>query len=74
VKAIDKFEPQVHLYHEDGKALVHKNNTYYDDHRRIKEPYIKDFPHMYAYCKVIMDKMLEEGFFADERPKLFEPS
>jgi Predicted hydrolases of HD superfamily len=73
VKAIDKIEPQIHLYHEEGKELVHRHGTYYEDHRRIKEPYVRHFPHVYAFSKVIMQRMLDEGFFADERPKLFEP-
>jgi len=65
VKAIDKFEPQIQTYNKEGKlVLLNKKTTAYQS-SSIKEPYLKEFPIIFAYNKIIQRCMEEEGFFSE---------
>jgi putative hydrolase of HD superfamily len=64
VKAVDKFEPLVQIYNEDGKVILSNNRTTSEQSRSIKEPYMKDFPLMFSYYLIIHQAMIEEGFFS----------
>lgn len=64
VKAIDKFEPMIHLYNEEGKIILHRNKTTEEQGVKVKESYIKPFPVIYRYYQVIHQKMVEENFFS----------
>ncbi len=66
VKAIDKFEPLVHMYNEQGIAIFHTNKTTAENARTIKESYLKPFPYMYHFYQVIHARMIKEGFFYPE--------
>lgn len=63
VKAIDKFEPLVHIYNERGKRTLHKIKTTAQQSSSIKEPYLQEFPVMFSYYQVIHEAMINEGFF-----------
>lgn len=63
VKAIDKFEPLVHMYNDKGRDIFQMNKTTAENARVIKESYIKPFPYMYAFYQEIHKRMIFEGFF-----------
>lgn len=63
VKALDKFEPLVQMYNENGKQTFQTNKTTAEDAYKIKESYILPFPHMYRMYRVIHEAMINEGFF-----------
>ncbi len=63
VKALDKFEPLVHLYNKKGKKLVHKNRTTVKESLSIKLPFLNDFPDIKHFCLTIHGVMEEERFF-----------
>ncbi len=65
VKAIDKFEPLIQIYSEEGRQVLFKNKTTAYQSSSIKEPYLKEFPLMLAYNKIIQRCMEEEGFFSE---------
>jgi 5'-deoxynucleotidase YfbR-like HD superfamily hydrolase len=65
VKAIDKFDPLVQIYNEEGKTINLLKKTTAEQSRSIKEPYLKEFPIMHAYNKIIQRCMEEEGFFSE---------
>ncbi len=63
VKAVDKFEPLIHLYSEGGKEILHRNKTTIQNSVDVKEKYIAPFPIMYCYYQHIHNQMIEEGYF-----------
>ncbi len=65
VKAVDKFEPLIHLYSEGGKEILHRNKTTIQNSVDVKEKYIAPFPIMYCYYQHIHNQMIEEGYFLD---------
>jgi 5'-deoxynucleotidase YfbR-like HD superfamily hydrolase len=65
VKAIDKFEPLIQIYSEEGRQVLFKNKTTAYQSSSIKEPYLKEFPLMLAYNIIIQRCMEEEGFFSE---------
>jgi 5'-deoxynucleotidase YfbR-like HD superfamily hydrolase len=66
VKAIDKFEPLVHLYNTSGKQIVTEAKSTATNSSSIREKYLEHFPIMFSYYKVIHQAMIEEGFFHPE--------
>jgi len=64
VRAVDKFEPLVQIYNEAGKRVVRSNSTTAEQSASVKEPFIKHFPVMYQYYKIIHECMIDEGFFS----------
>lgn len=65
-KAIDKMEPNFHLFCENGKKIHEHNKTTRDQHSRIKDPYIVDFPAMHRFNKVMVETMEAQGHFTKE--------
>lgn len=63
VKALDRFEPLIQMYSNFGRQIILKIKTTAADSARIKEPYLKDFPVMFAYFQVIQQAMIDENFF-----------
>lgn len=63
IKAIDKIEPVVHVYNENGKRLLNEMRTTKEQHDSIKLPYFKPFPVIHRFYDVSINKMVEEGFF-----------
>jgi len=63
VKAIDKMECDFHILNENGKKIQRHNNTTLDEHLRIKEPYLKDFPIIKKFGQVMTDEMVKREFF-----------
>lgn len=66
VKALDKFEPVVHLYSESGKRISRYHNTSYDQHMSIKRPILNEFPLMQRFNEVAGAEMQRRGYFTDE--------
>ncbi len=64
VKAVDKFEPLVHIYNEMGKKVIKSNGTTSLQSESIKDPYLREFTIMYQYYKIIHQVMIDEGFFS----------
>lgn len=63
VKAVDRFEPLIQIYSDFGREVNKINKTTAEQSVHIKEPYLNEFPAMYAFYKVIHQKMIEENFF-----------
>ena len=63
VKAIDKFEPLVHLRNKRGRVLTKRNKTTARDSLNLKTPYLNDFPTIKHFCLTIHKVMDEEGHF-----------
>jgi putative hydrolases of HD superfamily len=63
VKAIDRFEPLIHLFNGKGKAVQHRGNTTRAQHMSLREDKLKPYPYLYAYYRVIEQEMFTQGFF-----------
>lgn len=63
VRAIDKVEPLFELFNKNGKAVLQRNRTTYDQHMCIKQPYVKDFPILKRFNEVISLEMVKSKFF-----------
>lgn len=66
VKAVDRIEPLFQTYSPFGKAIFEINKTRFEDSMRFKEIYIKPFPVMYEYYRVLQQTMVDEGYFYRE--------
>lgn len=69
-RAIDKIEPLVHIYNEEGRQILAKNKTTADQTWRIKEPYIGEFPFIKVFAEVVHNDMIRAGYFYDEPENL----
>lgn len=65
VKAIDKIEPNFHLFSERGKQVMRHAKTSLEEHNRIKNPYTKDFPVIRRFAEVITETMVEQQYFRE---------
>lgn len=65
VKALDRFEPLIHIYNKKGFVLVQKNKTTAYDSDRIKINFIAPFPCMFRFYQIIHQAMIDEGFFQE---------
>jgi len=63
VKAIDKMDPVIHIFNQDGKELLNRMKTTRDQHDSIKKPYFVGFPTMDRFYSVLIEEMDTEGFF-----------
>ena len=67
-KAVDKIEPLVQIFNEEGRAILQKNKTTAEQSLRIKTPYIQDFPFIKSFAEAIHSALLEGGYYwSDER-------
>lgn len=67
VKAIDKMEPLCQIFNDNGKKVLLQNGTTFNEHRRIKDPYVQNFPHIKYFTEVVGEEMQKQGFFTDEQ-------
>ncbi len=63
VKAIDKIEPNFHLWNEAGKKTLLENKTTEAEQRSIKDPFFREFPYIQQFSEVMTVHMRENGFF-----------
>jgi len=63
VKALDRIEPLFQIYNANGKEVLLRCKTTFENHRMIKDAYVAEFPFMKHFNHVISTKMEEEGFF-----------
>lgn len=66
VKAIDRIEPIFHIYSPEGKEILRQNKTTFDQSNSLKEKYVKDYPCIERFNKVVSKRMLDEEFFTPE--------
>lgn len=62
-KAIDKVEPLVQIFNEEGRAILLKNKTTAEQSLGIKTPYIQDFPFIKKFAEVIHSQLVEGEYF-----------
>lgn len=62
-KAIDRFEPLVHLYSEHGRRTMHTNQTTVEHSRSLKTTYVAPFPFIRQFSEVLQTVMAEKGYF-----------
>lgn len=62
-KAIDKFEPMIHLWNENGKNIIHRNQTTLEQHWSIKKEVTSQFPVLMRFSEVLTNDMVNQGFF-----------
>jgi len=65
VKAIDKFEPLVHMLDPLGRARYIGLKIKFNLAESHKIPHIKPFPYMNRFMTVIHQEMRKQGYFAD---------
>ncbi|MEN9640357.1 MAG: hypothetical protein RLZZ262_2226 [Bacteroidota bacterium] len=65
VKAIDRFEPQIHLFNEKGKGILRKHRTTREQNMSLREEKLKPYPYMYHMYRVIEKEMFANGYFSD---------
>ena len=63
VKAVDKFEPFVHLYNAEGKALLHKMKTTQIQSVANKYEFVEQFASIKLFFTSLNKVMVEEGYF-----------
>jgi 5'-deoxynucleotidase YfbR-like HD superfamily hydrolase len=66
VKAIDKLDPIFYFLNENGYNVFQTSPATREQHCRIKEPYLKDFPYMMRFHNVTLELFEERGFFRKE--------
>lgn len=65
VKAIDKIEPVIQLFNDEGRSLLHRMGTTRQLHDSIKLPYFKPFPVITSFYDFSIEEMDSKGFFVD---------
>ncbi len=63
VKALDKIEPIFYFLNANGKRVFEVSPATKEQHCRIKEPYIKDFPYMSRFHFVTLKIFEERDYF-----------
>ncbi len=66
VKAIDRIEPLFHIYSPEGKRILNENKTTFNQSNSLKEKYVRPYPYLDRFNKVISEKMIAEEYFAPE--------
>jgi 5'-deoxynucleotidase YfbR-like HD superfamily hydrolase len=67
VRAIDKFEPLVHLYNEAGRTILHRNHTTIENSRTTKDTHVQHFKSVRRFTNVLHARMVTEGYFYTPR-------
>ncbi len=67
VKAIDKLEPNFHIFDINGKELCKLCGVTKEKNWNIKYDYIKRFPTMLQYLTVISEETQQRGYFVTQR-------
>jgi len=65
VKALDRFEPQIHLFNPRGKVILHHHKTTRSQNMGLRETKLKPYPYLYAYYRAIEEVMFTEGYFSN---------
>ncbi len=65
VKAIDKIETHIQVFNENGKQVLLDKATTLEQHKSIKDPFVKDFPYIKRFSEVVTNEMVEQGFFTE---------
>jgi 5'-deoxynucleotidase YfbR-like HD superfamily hydrolase len=65
-KAIDKIEPLVQIFNEEGRAILKRNKTTAEQSLRIKTPYIQEFPYIKLFAEIIHKELVEGGYYWQE--------
>lgn len=65
VKAVDKFEPLIHLWNDSGKETTRGLNATLEKHWSIKRGIIDKFPLMQEYAEAITAEWETLGYFAE---------
>lgn len=63
VRAIDKFEPLVHLYSEQGILIHERLHTTIEKSRSIKDEHVRHFASIKRFTDVLHERMVQEGYF-----------
>ena len=63
VKAIDRFEPLIHVYSEHGRHTLHTNQTTIEHSRQIKNSYVAPYPYLKRFTETLQAVLQEEGYF-----------
>ncbi len=63
VKAIDRFEPLIHLYTEHGRNTMHTNQTTVEHSRMLKDSYVAPFPYIRKFNETLQEEMSKMGYF-----------
>jgi putative hydrolase of HD superfamily len=66
VKAIDRFEPQIHLFNAKGKAILQYHKTTREQNMSLRETKLKPYPYLYTYYQTIENVMYTKGYFHTE--------
>ena len=62
-KAIDKIEPLVQIFNEEGRRIMQKNKTTAEQSLRIKAPYVGEFPFIKLFSEVIHRELIDGGYY-----------
>lgn len=66
-KAIDKIEPLVQIFNEEGRAILQTNQTTAEQSLRIKAPYVVEFPFLKRFSEIIHDELIDGGYYWKEQ-------
>lgn len=62
-KAIDKIEPLVQIFNENGKLICHKNKCTVEDSIRIKIDHIRNYPFIKKFNNIFHEELVAGGYF-----------
>lgn len=65
-KAIDKIEPLVQVFNEEGRAVLQTNKTTAEQSLRIKAPYVEEFPFIKRFSQTIHQQLIDGGYYWSE--------
>lgn len=65
-KAIDKIEPLVQIFNEEGRIILQKNHTTAEQSLRIKAPYVQEFPFIKLFSETIHTELIAGGYYWSE--------
>lgn len=63
VKAIDRFEPLIHVYSDHGRRTLHTNQTTIEHSRQLKQAYVAPYPYLKRFTETLQAVMQEEGYY-----------
>jgi putative hydrolase of HD superfamily len=63
VKAIDRFEPLIHLYNDIGRETIHRNKETIELATQHKSKYVEPFPFIKLFTNTLHEVMDKEGHY-----------
>ncbi len=65
-RAIDKIEPLVQIFNDEGKFIFQHTKTTAENSLRIKAPYVTEFPFIKKFAQTVHQELIDGGYYWEE--------